>query len=67
VAAEVKRELFGFLAIGDNAYGEGSAARYYSYNRGAWHIIALNSTSYAWKFVPEAGKSFTDSGTYSCH
>jgi hypothetical protein len=29
--------------------------------------LTLNSTSYSWKFVPEAGKSFTDSGTYSCH
>jgi calcineurin-like phosphoesterase family protein len=29
--------------------------------------LTLNSGSYAWKFVPEAGKSFTDSGTDGCH
>ena len=28
--------------------------------------LTLNSTSYSWKFVPVAGKSFTDSGTTSC-
>src|SRR5215211_6802175 len=28
--------------------------------------LTLNSTSYSWKFVPEAGKTFTDSGTTSC-
>jgi len=29
--------------------------------------LTLNPTSYDWKFVPQAGKSFTDSGTYGCH
>jgi acid phosphatase type 7 len=29
--------------------------------------LTLTSTSYSWKFVPIAGKSFTDSGTTSCH
>jgi hypothetical protein len=29
--------------------------------------LTLNSGSYAWKFVPVAGKSFTDSGSTSCH
>ena len=28
--------------------------------------LTLNSTSYSWKFVPVAGKTFTDSGTTSC-
>src|SRR5919112_5951706 len=28
--------------------------------------LTLNSTSYSWQFVPEAGKTFTDSGTTSC-
>jgi acid phosphatase type 7 len=28
--------------------------------------LTLNSTSYSWKFVPEAGKTFTDSGTTNC-
>lgn len=29
--------------------------------------LTLSSTSYSWKFVPVAGKSFTDSGTTNCH
>jgi hypothetical protein len=29
--------------------------------------LTLHPTSYDWKFVPEAGKTFTDSGTQSCH
>jgi hypothetical protein len=30
-------------------------------------MLTLHPTSYDWRFVPEAGKSFTDSGTTSCH
>ena len=29
--------------------------------------LTLRSTSYQWQFVPEAGKSFTDSGSTNCH
>jgi hypothetical protein len=29
--------------------------------------LTLHPTSYDWKFVPEAGKSFTDSGSTACH
>jgi hypothetical protein len=29
--------------------------------------LTLKSTSYDWKFVPEAGKTFTDTGTTNCH
>jgi chitodextrinase len=29
--------------------------------------LTLHPTSYDWRFVPEAGKSFTDSGTTACH
>ena len=29
--------------------------------------LTLHPESYDWKFVPEAGKSFTDSGTEKCH
>jgi len=29
--------------------------------------LTLRQGSYAWSFVPEAGKTFTDSGTQSCH
>jgi hypothetical protein len=29
--------------------------------------LTLHPTSYDWQFVPEAGKTFTDSGTGTCH
>jgi len=29
--------------------------------------LTLRPTSYQWQFVPEAGKSFTDSGSANCH
>ena len=29
--------------------------------------LTLHATSYDWKFVPEAGKTFTDSGSAPCH
>jgi len=29
--------------------------------------LTLHSTSYDWNFVPEAGQTFTDSGTTACH
>ena len=29
--------------------------------------LTLHPTSYDWRFVPEAGKSFTDSGSDQCH
>jgi acid phosphatase type 7 len=29
--------------------------------------LTLHSTSYEWRFVPVAGKTFTDSGSKSCH
>jgi Ca2+-binding RTX toxin-like protein len=30
-------------------------------------MLALHPTSYDWRFVPEAGAKFSDSGTGSCH
>jgi len=29
--------------------------------------LTLHANSYDWEFVPEAGKTFRDSGTGSCH
>lgn len=29
--------------------------------------LTLHPTSYSWKFVPEAGQTFSDSGTGACH
>jgi len=29
--------------------------------------LTLKATGYDWKFIPEAGKTFTDSGSGSCH
>ena len=38
-------------------------------NSDTWGVIKLYlySDSYAWKFVPVAGKTFSDSGSYACH
>jgi hypothetical protein len=30
-------------------------------------MLRLHATSYDWQFVPEAGKTFRDSGTQACH
>jgi hypothetical protein len=30
-------------------------------------MLTLHPTSYDWQFVPEAGKTFTDSGSGLCH
>jgi len=39
------------------------------HNDNTWGVIelTLHSTSYEWKFVPVAGKTFTDSGSGTCH
>ena len=29
--------------------------------------LTMRPTSYQWQFVPESGKSFTDSGSTACH
>jgi acid phosphatase type 7 len=29
--------------------------------------LTLHASSYDWQFAPEAGRTFTDSGTGSCH
>jgi hypothetical protein len=29
--------------------------------------LTLHATSYSWQFVPQAGKTFTDSGSQACH
>jgi len=29
--------------------------------------LTLRTGAYDWQFIPEAGKSFTDSGTGQCH
>jgi hypothetical protein len=38
-------------------------------NSSTWGVLklTLHSGSYDWQFVPEAGKTFTDSGTNTCH
>ncbi len=38
-------------------------------NSGTFGVLelTLHDTSYDWRFVPEAGKTFTDSGTQVCH
>jgi len=34
-----------------------------------WGVLklTLNSNGYSWKFIPVAGKTFTDSGSGTCH
>ena len=29
--------------------------------------LTLHPTSYDWQFMPEQGRTFTDSGTQQCH
>ena len=29
--------------------------------------LTLHSNSYTWQFVPQAGRTYTDGGTTSCH
>jgi acid phosphatase type 7 len=38
-------------------------------NRGTYGVLklTLHAGSYDWKFVPAAGKTFTDSGSQNCH
>ncbi|MFN8160278.1 MAG: Ig-like domain-containing protein [Solirubrobacterales bacterium] len=54
------RSLYGIGTVQPN-----SEAR----NTDAYGVLqmTLHPTSYDWQFIPEAGKSFTDSGTTSCH
>lgn len=55
---------------GAGLYGFGSIRSTSEVRNSSTHGVlklTLNSTSYSWKFVPVAGKTFTDSGTTSCH
>src|SRR5688572_15019568 len=54
---------------GAGLYGFGSVRSTSEVRNSSTHGVlklTLSSTSYSWKFVPVAGKSFTDSGTTSC-
>ena len=55
---------------GANLYGFGTAHPSSAVRNSSTHGVlqlTLSATSYSWKFVPVAGKTFTDSGTTSCH
>ncbi len=55
---------------GKSHYAIGSPiANTEAYNDDTFGVLklTLHSASYDWEFVPEAGKTFTDSGTQSCH
>lgn len=55
---------------GRNHYGfSGAKANSEVRNTGTFGVLqlALQAGSYEWRFVPEAGKTFTDSGTSACH
>ncbi|HEX2068953.1 MAG TPA: alkaline phosphatase, partial [Actinomycetota bacterium] len=30
-------------------------------------MLKLQPSSYSWRFIPEAGKTYTDSGSTACH
>jgi acid phosphatase type 7 len=54
---------------GAGLYGFGSIRSTSEVRNSSTHGVlklTLSSTSYSWKFMPVAGKSFTDSGTTSC-
>ena len=54
---------------GAGLYGFGSIRSTSEVRNSSTHGVlklTLNSTSYSWKFVPVAGKTFTDTGTTSC-
>ena len=54
---------------GAGLYGFGSIRSTSEVRNSSTHGVlklTLSSTSYSWKFVPVAGRSFTDSGTTSC-
>jgi acid phosphatase type 7 len=46
-----------------------SAANSQVRDSSAWGVLrlTLDPESYAWQFVPVAGRSFTDTGTDTCH
>ena len=55
---------------GAGLYGFGSTRSASEVRNSSTHGVlklTLTSTGYSWRFVPVAGKSFTDSGTTSCH
>jgi acid phosphatase type 7 len=55
---------------GASHYGFGSILSTSQVRNSSTHGVlklTLSSTSYSWKFVPVAGKTFTDSGTTNCH
>jgi hypothetical protein len=39
------------------------------FNSSTWGVLklTLSATSYSWQFVPVAGRTFTDSGSWNCH
>ena len=55
---------------GDNHTSIGSVAGFSEVRNASTFgvlMLGLHSNSYEWLFVPEAGKSFTDSGSGPCH
>jgi hypothetical protein len=55
---------------GSNHYSlTGAAANSLVRNDNTFGVLklSLHASSFDWKFLPEPGKSFTDSGSASCH
>jgi len=54
---------------GRNHYATGSGATTEAVNDDTFGVLALTlrPTGYDWRFVPEPGKTYTDSGSAACH
>jgi hypothetical protein len=54
---------------GRSHYGIRADSRRESADGGTYGVLklTLRATGYGWQFIPEAGKTFTDSGSGSCH
>jgi len=54
---------------GKNVSGTGGPPNTEKFDNGTFGVlkVTLRPDSYRWEFLPEAGKTFTDSGTTGCH
>jgi uncharacterized protein YcfJ len=71
-AADASRGIREFIVGtgGTDFYPSGTAiANSQVRNSGTWGVLklTLSSNGYSWQFIPVAGKTFTDSGSGTCH
>ncbi|HVH69045.1 MAG TPA: PKD domain-containing protein [Gemmatimonadales bacterium] len=65
----IRQFTVGTGGIGVNSFNGGLAANSEVHNSGTPGVLKLilGDNGYSWKFIPIAGFTFTDSGTYDCH